>query len=166
MLETHHRQLQKDLPDPEVIETTVEPHRVKIAPQIATFAILCLDVQVAVGLPMGLDPQDMVVATKSVQNVDFAQLPRPIACAEVWLFRLLDHPDLATSGRLPRRNFERLADTVDGAKFTFTAIELLDVMKALSESLVHIILRQTNRNNTLNAVEEVVLARCGGCCRW
>lgn len=56
------QQFQKDLPDSEVVEATVEPNGVEVSSKVAALAILGLDVEMGIEFPMRLDAEYMFVA--------------------------------------------------------------------------------------------------------
>jgi hypothetical protein len=114
---------------------------------------------------MGLDVEHVVIATKSVQHVNFSHLPCPVTSTKVGLLGLFDDPHLTTSRRFLGGDLHRLAHTVHRGELAFTSVQLLHLVEAFSERLVHIVLSESDGDDTLHAVEKVVLPRCGRC-RW
>jgi hypothetical protein len=82
----------------------------------------------------------MLVAPKSVEDVDLTHLLLTVACADVRLLGLLYNPHLAAGRRPQRRHLDRLTHTVDGGELTLSAIEGLDLVESFTQGLIHIVL--------------------------
>lgn len=112
---------------------------------------------------MVVDVQDVVTATKGIQDLDLAHLAFAVTLTSVWLLRFLHNPHLASGWRVGRCALHRVADTVDLRKLALAAVKLFDLKEAGADGLIDVILGQTDRNGTFVLSEKDGVVT--GCCR-
>jgi len=139
---TYLRHLEQDLPDAEVIQAALESSLSEEVLEVAVFTELGLNIEVVLRLPRVAEIEDVLVATKSLENMDFPHLVLTVLDTKIWLLRLFHSPNIADLACKPssRAANNRLRNAVNLGKLSDT--NCLNTLKARRQCGVDIVCKE------------------------